>query len=53
MENVLSDNEDFDHYIKVTIIGNSNVGKTSLIQRYCDDLFDIETKTTIGIETKL
>lgn len=28
---VSSDNEDFEHYIKITIVGNSNVGKTALL----------------------
>ena len=53
MENMFSDNEEFDHYIKVTIIGNSNVGKTALLECYCEGFFSGNTKDTIGMETRL
>ena len=50
---ILSDPEEFDHYMKIAIVGNSNVGKTSLLMRYCDNIFLNEAKATIGMETKL
>lgn len=42
--------DDFDYLIKITIIGNSNVGKSSIIKRIIYDQFDIESKSTIGID---
>lgn len=35
---------------KVIIVGNKNVGKTSLILRYIKNQFDFNYKVTIGVE---
>lgn len=49
---ILSDQEEFDHFIKIIVIGNASVGKTALLNRYCSNLFDDSPKATIGIETR-
>jgi small GTP-binding protein len=34
--------------IKVTLIGDSSVGKTSIINRYCKNIFDQSIGSTLG-----
>ena len=34
--------------IKITLIGNSGVGKTCIIERYIDNVFDAKKESTIG-----
>jgi GTPase SAR1 family protein len=36
--------------IKVVVVGNGAVGKSSLIQRYCRGEFTSEYKKTIGVD---
>lgn len=39
--------------IKLLLIGNASVGKSSLIVSYCDDVFlENSTKTTVGVDLK-
>ena len=40
--------EDFDTTIKIIVVGNGHVGKTSLTTRYCKNSFSGEYKKTIG-----
>ena len=35
---------------KVVVIGDSGVGKTNIVSRFTDDIFDFDTKNTIGVE---
>ncbi|KAL7642135.1 UNVERIFIED_CONTAM: hypothetical protein RMT77_006695 [Armadillidium vulgare] len=42
--------EDLEVAIKVIIVGNGAVGKSSLIQRYCKGIFTSEYKKTIGVD---
>lgn len=42
--------EDLEIAIKVVIVGNGAVGKSSLIQRYCKGVFTHEYKKTIGVD---
>ena len=42
--------EDFEIAIKVVIVGNGAVGKSSMIQRYCKGLFTRDYKKTIGVD---
>ena len=37
---------------KILILGDTEVGKTSFILRFCDNTFPEESITTIGIDTK-
>ena len=37
---------------KILLLGDSQVGKTSFILRFCDDKFQEESLTTIGLDTK-
>ena len=43
-------NSQFDHTLKIVLIGDSGVGKSCLIYRYTDDVFDHNTTTTVGID---
>uniref|UniRef100_A0A1I7X2L4 Ras family protein n=1 Tax=Heterorhabditis bacteriophora TaxID=37862 RepID=A0A1I7X2L4_HETBA len=49
----LSESEDANHptitTLKILIIGESGVGKSSLMLRFVDDTFDPEQAATIGI----
>ncbi|EGD76923.1 Ras family domain-containing protein [Salpingoeca rosetta] len=42
--------EDLEHPVKVLIVGNGAVGKSSMIQRYCKGIFTREYKKTIGVD---
>jgi small GTP-binding protein len=36
--------------VKITILGEPNVGKTSLVSKYCKDQFPSEYRTTLGAD---
>ena len=36
--------------VKVVVVGNGAVGKSSMIQRYCRNIFTKEYKKTIGVD---
>lgn len=42
--------EDLEVAIKVVVVGNGAVGKSSLIQRYCRGYFTKDYKKTIGVD---
>lgn len=42
-----------DYVFKILLIGDSNVGKTSLLVRFCDNQFPENHKATIGIDFKI
>ena len=42
--------EDFELALKVIIVGNGNVGKSSMIQRFCKGVYTTEYKKTIGVD---
>lgn len=42
--------EEFEIAIKVIIVGNGAVGKSSMIQRYCKGIFTKDYKKTIGVD---
>lgn len=42
--------EDLEVAIKVVVVGNGAVGKSSLIQRYCKGSYTSEYKKTIGVD---
>ena len=39
-----------DHIIKLVIAGDGGVGKTTLLNKYVNDMFESETKLTKGLE---
>uniref|UniRef100_A0A3Q4BUT6 EF-hand domain-containing protein n=1 Tax=Mola mola TaxID=94237 RepID=A0A3Q4BUT6_MOLML len=39
-----------DRLFKIVLVGNSSVGKTSLLKRFCDDSFQPGTSATVGID---
>ncbi|XP_041746529.2 EF-hand calcium-binding domain-containing protein 4B isoform X1 [Coregonus clupeaformis] len=39
-----------DRLFKIVLVGNSSVGKTSLLRRFCDDCFYPGTSATVGID---
>jgi len=41
---------DYTHLFKVVLIGESGVGKSNLLLRYVEGKFDIESRSTIGVE---
>ncbi len=43
-------NGDYDYVMKLIMIGNLNVGKSSLILRYADDIFYDKIWPTIGVD---
>lgn len=43
----------FDYLFKILIIGESSVGKTSLLFRYADDSFTSAFVSTVGIDFKV
>jgi small GTP-binding protein len=40
----------YDFLYKIVLIGNSGVGKSNLLLRFARDEFELETKSTIGVE---
>ena len=45
--------EDILTTLKLLIIGESGVGKSSLLLRFTDDLFDPQLAATIGVDFKV
>lgn len=41
---------DIEIPIKVLIVGNGAVGKSSMIQRYCKGIYTNDYKKTIGVD---
>ena len=46
-------NTDYDFVFKIVIIGNSSVGKSSLLLRFADDIFHSTFLPTIGVDFKI
>lgn len=42
--------EDLEVAIKVVVVGNGGVGKSSMIQRFCKGVFTKDYKKTIGVD---
>ena len=53
--NILTDEDDdntkdYDMIIKFVIVGDSSVGKSSILLRYIDKEYNLNQQSTIGIE---
>jgi GTPase SAR1 family protein len=46
----LSLNENVEFMMKIILIGDSGVGKSNLLLRYCRDEFNLNSKATIGTD---
>ncbi len=42
--------DDYDYLFKIVLIGDSGVGKSNLLSRFTRNEFNLESKSTIGVE---
>ncbi|GJP56478.1 hypothetical protein CLOM_g15545 [Closterium sp. NIES-68] len=42
--------DDYDYLFKIVLVGDSGVGKSNLISRFTKNEFNMESKSTIGVE---
>ena len=45
--------EDYDNMFKIVLVGDSGVGKSSLVLKYTDDVFNGNYISTIGVDFKI
>ncbi|EAR85571.3 small guanosine triphosphatase family Ras family protein (macronuclear) [Tetrahymena thermophila SB210] len=45
--------QDYDYAFKIAITGSSSVGKSSLMMRFTDDVFNVVLIPTIGVDFKI
>jgi len=53
MNVVGANTQDYDHLFKLLMIGDSDVGKSSILLRFTEDKFDEEHPCTIGVDFKI
>ncbi|KAJ1727249.1 Rab GTPase ypt31 [Coemansia biformis] len=46
----MAGNDEYDYLFKIVLIGDSGVGKSNLLSRFTRDEFNLESKSTIGVE---
>eukprot|EP00003_Mantamonas_plastica_P030294 TRINITY_DN744_c0_g1_i2.p1 TRINITY_DN744_c0_g1~~TRINITY_DN744_c0_g1_i2.p1 ORF type:complete len:287 (-),score=64.78 TRINITY_DN744_c0_g1_i2:55-825(-) len=49
----MSSDESYDRLYKLLLVGDTGVGKSSLLLRFADDTFDEEQAATIGVDFKV
>lgn len=42
--------EEYDYLFKLVLVGDSGVGKSNLLSRFTRDDFNLDSKSTIGVE---
>lgn len=45
-----TDDNEYDYLFKIVLIGDSGVGKSNLLSRFTRNEFNLESKSTIGVE---
>eukprot|EP00940_MAST-03C_sp_MAST-3C-sp2_P001576 g1576.t1 len=45
--------DDYDHLLKLLLVGDAGVGKSSILLRFTDDMFDDHLQSTIGVDFKV
>ena len=46
-------NIDYDYLFKILLIGESGVGKSSLVSRFVDNVFNDSNMPTIGVDFRI
>ena len=49
----MASNENYDYSFKFTLLGMYGAGKTSIIDRYIENIFNEETRIINGIDYKI
>lgn len=49
----MSINQDYDFLFKILLVGNSAVGKSCLLVRFADNIFNESFLPTIGVDFKI
>ena len=44
---------EYDHLLKLLLVGDTAVGKSSLLLRFTDGVFDTDLQATIGVDFKV
>mmetsp|Transcript_48857 Transcript_48857/g.91432 ORF Transcript_48857/g.91432 Transcript_48857/m.91432 type:complete len:120 (-) Transcript_48857:170-529(-) len=47
------DAPEYDHSFKLLLIGDSGVGKSNMLLRFADDVYNQESLATIGVDFKI
>ncbi len=50
MDNIIKSGKEYDFIFKIVLIGDTSVGKSSLLVRFSDDQFSDTYVTTIGVD---